>query len=114
MLVRLRERVQSLLGVRAGEWKRLMQFMALFLVINTVVDCADVIATSDYVSRLGTDSIPLVWGAQMVLLLVLSTLYAATADRYRHDSVLRALLMLFGVVFVAVRVLVGALSYPER
>jgi AAA family ATP:ADP antiporter len=86
--------------VRRDEWVLLSRLLALFCLLNFLIDAVDVLATSDYVSSVGTDAIPLIWSAVTVTLVIVSAAYTLIADRFPRREVLRIQLAAFGLVFV--------------
>ena len=96
------------MSVRRDEWVLLSRLLALFCLLNFLIDAVDVLATSDYVSSVGTDAIPLIWSAVTVTLVIVSAAYTLIADRFPRREVLRIQLAAFGLVFVVLWALLNS------
>ena len=94
--------------MRRDEWVLLSRLLALFCILSLLIDAVDVLATSDYVSSVGTDAIPLIWSAVTVTLVIVSAAYTLIADRFPRREVLRIQLAAFGLVFVVLWALLNS------
>ena len=100
-------RLQQLLNVHKGEWGLLIAFFVLIALNTAALEGADVVATSSYMERPGPDNIPLLWIADMVVILISSALYALVADRFPRLKLLRGLMAGFGVTMLLLRLLIA-------
>jgi len=103
----LRSRLQQLLNVHKGEWGLLIAFFVLIALNTAALEGADVVATSSYMERPGPDNIPLLWIADMVVILISSLLYSLVADRFPRLTLLRGLMVGFGVTMLLLRLLIS-------
>ena len=100
-------RLQQVLNVHKGEWGLLIAFFVLIALNTVALEGADVVATSSYMERPGPDNIPLLWIADMVVILVSSLLYSLVADRFPRLTLLRGLMVSFGVTLLLLRLLIS-------
>jgi AAA family ATP:ADP antiporter len=103
----LQGRLQRLLNVHRGEWGLLFAFFVLIALNTAALEGADVVATSNYLERPGPDTIPLLWIADMVVILLSSALYSLVADRFPRLTLLRGLMVGFGVTMLLLRLLIS-------
>lgn len=108
----LSNRLGRALKVRKGEWKPLAVFFLIIAFTSVALESADVVATSSYLSQLGIEGIPLLWIADMWVILLSSALYSLVADRFRRTSLLKGLLVLFGLLLLANLLLLSS-GLPE-
>jgi hypothetical protein len=95
------------LNVHKGEWKWLAAFFVLIALNTAALEGADVVATSSYLERLGLAGIPLLWIADMLVILLSSVLYSLVADRFHRATLLRWLLMGFALALLLIRTLIS-------
>ncbi len=103
----MQSRLRQLLNVRKEEWRLLIAFFVLIALNTAAIEGADVVATSSYLERLGLDSLPLLWIADMIVILISSVIYALVADRFRRRKMLRGLVVGFGVTLLFLRLLIS-------
>lgn len=103
----MQERLRQALNVHRGEWGLLAAFFALMALNTAALEGADVVATSSYLERLGLAGIPLLWIADMFVILFSSALYALVADRFHRATLLRWLLVGFALALLLIRTLIS-------
>jgi len=103
----LQSRLQQLLNVHKGEWGLLIAFFILIALNTAALEGADVVATSEYLERPGPANIPLLWIADMVVILLSSLLYSLVADRFPRLTLLRGLMAGFGLTLLLLRLLIA-------
>ena len=103
----MQSRLRQMLNVRKEEWRLLIAFFVLIALNTAAIEGADVVATSSYLERLGLDSLPLLWIADMIVILISSVLYALIADRFRRLKMLQGLVVGFGVTLLFLRLLIS-------
>lgn len=96
-----------MLNVHRGEWGLLIAFFVLIALNTAALEGADVVATSSYLEQPGPDDIPLLWIADMVVILISSVLYSLVADRFPRLTLLRGLMAGFGVTMLLLRLLIS-------
>ena len=103
----MQSRLRQLLNVHKGEWRLLIAFFVLIALNTAALEGADVVATSSYLAQPGVDNIPLLWIADMVVILISSLLYSLVADRFPRLTLLRGLTVGFGVTMLLLRLLIA-------
>ena len=103
----MQSRFRQLLNVHRGEWGLLIAFFVLIALNTAALEGADVVATSSYLEQPGPDNIPLLWIADMVVILISSLLYSLVADRFPRLTLLRGLMAGFGVTMLLLRLLIA-------
>jgi AAA family ATP:ADP antiporter len=103
----LQGRLQQVLNVHRGEWGLLAAFFVLIALNTAALEGADVVATSSYLERPGPATIPPLWIADMVVILISSLLYSLVADRFPRLTLLRGLMVGFGVTMLLLRLLIS-------
>lgn len=84
----------QIVDIRPKEWT-LVIFLTLLLAFNTLVlELADVVATTGFVSNIGTQSIPLLWILDMVITIFSAGAYALIVDRMQRVRLMKILLLL--------------------
>jgi ATP:ADP antiporter, AAA family len=85
--------------------------LGLLLFVNSMIfESNEVVATSGFLRRVGTEEILWVWAADMFIVIVSSGAYSLVIDRHRRHRLILSLLMGFSVAYMALYVLflVGA------
>jgi MFS family permease len=86
----------------------------LTIALNTAaMEAADVVATSSYLSNLGTNSLPLLWTFDMVVILLSSFVYSLIIDKFTRFNLMRGFILISGTVFFLLWVLVKSNTPPE-
>ena len=90
----------KLLLVRRNEWPKLSYFFLLFLVISAGLAIGRGTADALFLKRFGIQYLPVMYLALGVLMALISTVYAAYADRMAPERAFYALLGALAVVLV--------------
>lgn len=76
--------------------------LALLLFINSLVlESNEVVATSGFVSRVGTEQILWLWAADMLIVILASGAYSLVVDRTRRERLALGLFLVFSLVYAA-------------
>ncbi len=110
--MKVKERLQQALNIRADEWGLLLVLIALIALNTMALESADVVATSSYLGRLGMSALPLLWVVDMVVILLSSALYTLIADRFPRRTLMQGLMLGFGLSLLIIRLLI-AYSSPN-
>jgi len=98
--------------LKLGEWKLVLPLLGVLAINTLVLEIADVVATSGFVSKVGPAQVPWLWLADMAATLLLSGFYALVVDRMSRVQLVGLLL---GGAALAYLVIQSLLSYgaPE-
>ncbi|MEK7753211.1 MAG: hypothetical protein AAB654_14905, partial [Acidobacteriota bacterium] len=106
----------KLLLVKKSEWPRLSYFFLLFFVISVGLAIGRGTADALFLKRFGIQYLPVMYVAIGVLMMMISTVYAAYADRMSPERAFYIMLGGLGVLLVAnwylMTLKVDAVAYP--
>jgi AAA family ATP:ADP antiporter len=108
---------EQFLGVRAGEWGLVLSLLVLLALNTMVLQLASVVATTGFISQVGTSQVPLLWIVDMAITLLTAGVYALVVDRTARVQLVTWLLAGFAFFYLALQMLFvfGApdwLTYP--
>ncbi len=104
--------INRVLRLRPGE-AGVVTTMGLVLIVNFLAQqISEITAISNFLSDVGGDWILVVWLVDSVLILVSMGLQSLIIDRFNRVTLMRGLLLIFGLVFLALRLLF-ALGAPN-
>ena len=67
--------------LKLDEWKLVLPLLTILAINTLVLEIADVVATSGFVSQVGPTQVPWLWLVTVGATLLLSGLYALVVDR---------------------------------
>jgi hypothetical protein len=102
------KRLQKVLMIQEGETGSVAYFLVFFLLVSAGMAVGRSTADAMFFKRFGIEYLPVMYIIQSFLLAMVSTLYAAFADRVPAESFFRAL---FGVLILLVAVSWAVISY---
>lgn len=106
----------KLLLVRQSEWPRLSYFFLLFFVINAGLAIGRGTADALFLKRFGIQYLPVMYVAIGVLMMLISTVYAAYADRMSPERafyvMLGGLAVMLGANWYLMTLRIDAVAYP--
>jgi ATP/ADP translocase len=94
-----------MIKLKPGEWKLVLPLLLLLAINTMVTELVAVIATSGFVSNVGSAQVPWLWIADMVALLLFSVGYALMIDRMKRVQLLSWLLGAFAVLYLIIQLL---------
>ena len=111
-------RITQLLNVAPGEWKLVSSLFLLFAIDTLVLELSDVVATAGFISQIGVSGILWLWVIDMVITLVVTSIFSSVIDRMPRARLMTWLLGGLAVVYVLLELLfyIGApswLTYPS-
>ncbi len=101
----MRERLSQMFGLRSGEFG-LVFLMAFLLFSNSLAQqVTEITAVSNFLSTGGVNSILIVWALDGVIIFGMVGLQSLVIDRYNRIALSRAILLIFALSFIGMRLL---------
>ena len=106
-----------LLNLRESEWRFALALLVVLAINSVVLELADVVATAGFVSSLGADMVPWLWIADMVVALLVASVFAKAIDRAPRLQVLSWLIGALAAVYLVTLIMFEAglpdwITYP--
>lgn len=86
--------------ILTGERSRFFLLAVLLFINGLVLNSNEVVATAGFISSVGADQILLVWGADMVIVIITSSAYSLVVDRTKREKLALRLFFLFTGIYV--------------
>ena len=97
-----------LLNLRENEWRFALALLVVLAINSVVLELADVVATAGFVSSLGADMVPWLWIADMVVALLVASVFAKAIDRAPRLQVLSWLIGALAAVYLVTLIMFEA------
>jgi ATP:ADP antiporter, AAA family len=101
----MRALTQRVFRLQAGE-EKLVLIMALLILVNAFSQqITEITALSNFLNTAGVSQILIVWVVDCLVILLITGLQSLIIDRFSRISLMRALLFILGVLYLAIRLL---------
>jgi len=93
--------MQRIINIKPGEWALALSLIFILATNTLVFEVAEVVATTGFVSNVGTPQIILLWLVSLPITLAVAAVYSLIVDRVKRRWLMSVIMLLFAALYLA-------------